>query len=53
MFWRAVLNLCHLPALLHLDSPVGKRLVGRCRYLAHQRSYSAKCETGTEPKPLP
>lgn len=51
MSQRAVLNLCHLCALLHFDSLAGKRLVGK-RPQSGNLEKSWTCLATTEPKHL-
>jgi hypothetical protein len=50
MSQRAVLNLCHLRALLCLDSLAGKRLVGGRQQLGNLEISWTSFATGTEPK---
>jgi hypothetical protein len=44
----AVLNLCHLRALLHFDSPAGKRLVDGRQDLENLTRSRTNSTTGTE-----
>jgi hypothetical protein len=52
MSQRAVLNLCHLRALLHLDSLAGKRLVGGQRDLQNLGRFRTDSTSETEGKQL-
>ena len=50
MCQRSVLNLCHLRALICLDSLAGKRLVGQRREPGNQGRFRTNAAGGTEGK---